>query len=673
MMNLGWVDWVILAAAVPGLLLSGYLCRKCMRGVADYLVAGRHVGRYLGLGSDAMQGIGAVTILAFWQMNYKAGLAGFWWYMLTPAAGIIVALTGWGIYRFRQTRAMTLGEFVEMRYGRRTRVFFGLLVYLAGVLNMGIFPAVGAGFFIHYCGLPAHMVIAGIELPTLLPVMLVLVGAALALCLWGGQVTVIVTDFIQSAFVNVILIAIVVIIYQRFTWTQVVEAYTAAPQSDALLNPFRGAGASEFNRWFFLIHVYYWMIYSVISWAPNTILVGSARDAHEARMMRVMLHLRSLAMVGLGLFVLPLAAYVLMHHPDFAGAASQVNAVLGNIENEQVRSQMVTPTAIIHVLPVGLIGAFAAVVLAAFITTHDTYLLAWGGAFIQDVVLPVRRRPLPAKQHIAWLRFSSVLVAAFIVLFSLFFEQVDNIFMFMDISASVYTGAAGVILLGGLYWRRGTAFAAWTTMILGGGLSVAGLVCRSLNPDFLDGRIMAFWISIACIAIYVISSLLSSRTRVRRIHGTNPATPPDDRCTDCDRETASHRQLAGAGTSRADACSPEAARPCESAQNKPVISRSDRVLMAVIWSGVILFLFAFGATCVVNTRRNVPTVSWITFWHVYLFAMFGFGTLFLIWITAGGLRDLVRLVRDLRTLPPDAVDDGISRSRHAPGSVAHGQ
>ena len=116
-MNLHTIDWVILAALFVLPLAGGFACRRYIHGVSDFLVAGRSVGCYLGLGSDSMQAVGAVTILAYWQMNYKAGFAGQWWYLLTPMAGILVALTGWGIFRFRETRAMTLGELVGKRYG----------------------------------------------------------------------------------------------------------------------------------------------------------------------------------------------------------------------------------------------------------------------------------------------------------------------------------------------------------------------------------------------------------------------------------------------------------------------------------------------------------------------------------------------------------------------------
>jgi SSS family solute:Na+ symporter len=75
-----------------------------------------------------------------------------WWGLTMSVIVLLVTVSGWVIYRFRQTRCLTLAEFFERRYSRRFRVFAGLIVFLAGLLNFGIFPSVGARFFIHFCG-----------------------------------------------------------------------------------------------------------------------------------------------------------------------------------------------------------------------------------------------------------------------------------------------------------------------------------------------------------------------------------------------------------------------------------------------------------------------------------------------------------------------------------------
>ena len=52
---------------------------------------------------------------------------------------------------------------------------------------MGIFPAVGAGFFVYYCGLSEVLPLGSVEVPTTLLVMLIFVGAAVLRCLWEDR------------------------------------------------------------------------------------------------------------------------------------------------------------------------------------------------------------------------------------------------------------------------------------------------------------------------------------------------------------------------------------------------------------------------------------------------------------------------------------------------------
>ena len=52
------------------------------------------------------------------------------------------------------------------------------------------------------------------------------------------------------------------------------------------------------------------------------------------------------------------------------------------------------------VLPNGLLGAFAALMLAAFVSTHDTHLHSWATILVQDVIMPFRSKPFDKKTHL---------------------------------------------------------------------------------------------------------------------------------------------------------------------------------------------------------------------------------------------------------------------------------
>lgn len=155
------IDWTIITVLFIALNIVGWYCKRHVKSVSDFLVAGRHAGRYLGLTAGGMAGLGAITILAFFQLSYLAGFAGNWWGIISLPVGIFIALIGWGVYRFRKTRVMTMAEMFERRYSRKFRIFCGGLAFISGIINFGIFPACGARFFIYFCGLPETFLLFG--------------------------------------------------------------------------------------------------------------------------------------------------------------------------------------------------------------------------------------------------------------------------------------------------------------------------------------------------------------------------------------------------------------------------------------------------------------------------------------------------------------------------------
>jgi SSS family solute:Na+ symporter len=62
--------------------------------------------------------------------------------LITPVM-LFITITGFMIYRCRETRALTMSEFFERRDSKRFGAFMGILAFVSGILNLGIFPAVG--------------------------------------------------------------------------------------------------------------------------------------------------------------------------------------------------------------------------------------------------------------------------------------------------------------------------------------------------------------------------------------------------------------------------------------------------------------------------------------------------------------------------------------------------
>ena len=113
-MNMHWIDWTIVAVFAAFVVGMSAYTTRFMRSVADFLAGNRCAGRYL-LTMDGIN-MGAISIVAVWEQFYNAGFAATWWGGLSAPIGLIITLSGWVIYRYRQTRAFTLAQFFEMRY-----------------------------------------------------------------------------------------------------------------------------------------------------------------------------------------------------------------------------------------------------------------------------------------------------------------------------------------------------------------------------------------------------------------------------------------------------------------------------------------------------------------------------------------------------------------------------
>ncbi|MDZ7338751.1 MAG: sodium:solute symporter [candidate division KSB1 bacterium] len=636
-MNLSLLDWFIVAGMVA---LTGAVVltsRTHMRSVADFLAAGRTAGRYVISVSQGMAALGAITVVATFEMNYYAGLPMTWWgFMMTPVV-VLITVTGWVVYRFRQTRALTMAQFFEMRYSRRFRIFAGTLAFVSGIINFGIFPAVGARFFIYFCGLPQSIHLAGLEISTLPLTMAVLLSLSLTFVFAGGQIAVIITDFVQGLFANVVFLVLVLYFMRVFDWAHIAQALQSAPADASLINPFHTTKVEHFNLWYFLIGVY-GAVYSTLSWQGTQGYNASAKNAHEAKMAGVLSNWRGFPQNMMLLF-LPICAYTVLHHGLFAEHAAQTEQVLSGIANKAVRSQLTVPMALLYFMPHGLLGAFVAVMLAALVSTDEAYLHSWGSIFVQDVLVPMRGRRLEPREHIKWLRMAILGVAVFSFFFSLLFKQSEYILLFFAITGAIYAGGSGAVIIGGLYWKRGTTAAAWAALITGSTVAVAGIVLQQLIADFpINGQVCWFIAMVSSTVVYILVSLL---------HRGEPF----------DMDRLLHRgryRIAGEYTEVSAA--PQ--RGWRVLGMGPEFTRGDRALYIATyaWSGLWVAVFVAGT--IYNLTHQVPDSAWLAFWRGYLLLGTAIAMVVTVWLAVGGFRDAREMLHRLATMKRDLRDDG---------------
>ena len=124
---MAWYNWLIVIIPFAFIIGMAFYSRRYIRDVVDYLSAGRVCGRYLIAVATMESALGLITLVAYSEVCYKAGFAYGFWGAITAPLGLMLSLTGFFRYRFRETRAMTMGEYLEMRYSHSFRVFASFL------------------------------------------------------------------------------------------------------------------------------------------------------------------------------------------------------------------------------------------------------------------------------------------------------------------------------------------------------------------------------------------------------------------------------------------------------------------------------------------------------------------------------------------------------------------
>ncbi|RKY06071.1 MAG: sodium:solute symporter, partial [Planctomycetota bacterium] len=484
-MNLALIDWLIIGVTFAFIAGISYYTKRYTQSVSDFLTGSRCAGKYLLAVAEGAAMVGIVNIIASWEMYYHAGFTPLWWSELTGVLLMVFSLFGWIIYRYRATRVMTIAQLFELRYSRKFRVFSGILVWLSGVINYGIIPAVTAKCLIYLFGIPVHTVdVAGFEFNiTVAIVMAIMLFIAVLIAITSGQIAVMVSDFFQGQLFNIAFLTIVICLLYKIGWETIIETIKQSPQGESMLNPFETAKGKDFNLWFFLIQIFIFA-YSYKLWQAFQGYNCAAKSPHEARMATILGNWR-LMVITLVLVSAPICTYVIMHNPQFAGLAAEIKTTVAHIADGKAMEQALISTTLIELLPVGVVGLLIASFLAATISSDDTYLHSWGSIFVQDVIMPFRKKPLTPQKHLKFLRISIIGTAVFAWIFGLIFPLREYLFMYFQITGSIFCGGGGIVLIGGLYWKRGTTAGAWAAMITGASIAFTGIFVRNIFWTFL--------------------------------------------------------------------------------------------------------------------------------------------------------------------------------------------
>ncbi len=658
------LDWSIVVGFVAVLVATALFANTLSRGVSGFLTADRCAGRYLVTVAYNMAQVGVITLVWYFQLGYDVGFTQIWWGYFEGPSLILLAITGWVIYRFRETRAMTLAQFFELRYSKRFRVLSGGVAFLSGIVNYGIFPGVTARFFMALCGLPEHFTLAGASVAVFPVLMALLLALAIFMVFAGGMVSIILTDFLQGVFCFGTFVFICFWLMAQFPWPVLERAMLSMPAGTSFVDPFGLSREKNFDVFYWAISAFV-LFYAARAWQGDQGYNSAPLNAHEARMAQILNGWRYRVLM-LVTIIIPLAVRAFMTQPEYAEVAAPVHAALEQVTNESLRSELRTPLAMAVILPAGILGLFVAAMLGAAVSTDEAYLHSWGSIFIQDVILPFRKKPFDPAVHTFLLKLSALGVALFAFTFSMLYEPTQYIAMFAALTASIFVAGAGAAIIGGLYWSRGSTAGAWSAMVTGIVLSVVGVLVHQLPLDqwsaaataggsgksfitgaiwlreHVTGQVMGFLSMVSASAIYIAVSLIGPRT-------------------DFDLGRMLNR-----GRWRVEGDASIDAPPSTILEKLGMDSQfkgRDRAvtLVTLAWPLFFTALFLVGTAYALWRKANddpISAAAWSTWWFWWTWFILGTSVVIVVWFTSGGIADVVRMVRLLRQRRVDVRDDG---------------
>ncbi len=333
---MSWIDWLIVVLPVSAILWLALYAKRYARDAVDFLAAGRVAGRYVMSVGDMANNLSVIVLVMGVETRYHVGYGIVFWSSLTVPLGIIMGLTGYCTYRWRETRCLTKGQFIEMRYGSKAlRATSAVISALSEMIYNAMSPAIATNFFIYYMGLPHRVTLFGHTFPTYHLIVLLCLAMALFIILPAGRISLLITDCCQGLLSYPIFVIIVIFILIHFNWDQDVAPLLAdRVANQSFLNPYDISEFRDFNLFMVLSDILA-RIMRRASWFGND-NSNVGRTPHEQKMSGILGSMRD-GFSSLMTLSLAILLIVFMNSPRFATNSKENQFALSS---NQVRHEL---------------------------------------------------------------------------------------------------------------------------------------------------------------------------------------------------------------------------------------------------------------------------------------------------------------------------------------------
>ncbi|MGD8780965.1 MAG: hypothetical protein PVH88_18610 [Ignavibacteria bacterium] len=376
-------DYLVILAYFLVIILIGYYFKRYIKQAKDYFAAGNVMPWWLAGTSYFMASFSTLLFVIYSEISYKYGIVGIVINWISP---ICILLGGYFIaHLWRRSKVVTPLGFMERRYNKTIHQLFvwtgfplrmfdnALKIFSTAIVITVAFKGSGITL-IHF------MVILGIIL--------------IAYSFLGGQMTVIITDFVQA-----IILAFAVIFLFILTYNVVIVDFgsigsfiSKLPQD--FLNPVR-----EPYGWSYLIFTVF--LITILTYSASWSLVQKYNTVRSEKDTRKMVYLIAVLM-----FVAP---------PIFFFPAIAARLILPDL----VDAKEVYAAISMKILPIGMMGFILVALLGATMSTLGSEFNTLSGILTRDFYKKKIKPDISEKNEVAFGRMATVVIGIFTIILAI--------------------------------------------------------------------------------------------------------------------------------------------------------------------------------------------------------------------------------------------------------------
>lgn len=447
----------------------GVYCRKNATDVNGFVLGGRSVGPWLTAFAYGTSYFSAVIFVGYaGQFGWKFGIASTW---IGIGNAVIGSLLAWVILG-RRTRLMTqhlgsatMPEFFGKRYGSNALkivasliVFVFLIPYTASLYN-GLSRLFSMAF-------------PGIDYSVCVVVMAILTGIYV---IAGGYMATAINDFIQGLIMLGGIVAVIAaVLNNNGGFTEALNGLASI--KDPLVSDTPGVfnsffGPDPLNLAFVVI------LTSLGTWGLP-------------QMVQKFYAIKSEKDITKGTIISTAFALIVAGGCYFLGGFGRLFTDILDVKGGMPAGgyDAIIP-AMLENLPDVLIGVVIVLVLSASMSTLSSLVLASSSTLTLDLIKDNIVKNMSDKRQVFIMR---VFIVVFIVISAFIALNKDKLGYIADMMGISWGALAGAFLapfMYGLYYKKTTKAAVWTSFIFGSGIMIANMLIRPMFPAVMQSPI----------------------------------------------------------------------------------------------------------------------------------------------------------------------------------------